>query len=159
MSQMSRVGMTADPITVAVISLAVDPSGGRPLKKSASARDRATTIRQQTSSYLAALPPDARRAVRTLGATIRAAAPGVEDAFSYGIPGFTFNGERFLWYAGWKTHASLYPISDAFAKAHGISLDGYTTSKGTIRFPLDEPLPLPLIRRLVKARLHALKEA
>ena len=125
--------------------------------KSASARERAAQIRQQIGGYIAALPPDVRKAVRTLGATIRTAAPGVEDAFSYGIPGFTFNGQRFLWYAGWKKHTSLYPVSDAFAKAQGISLAGYETSKGTIRFPLDEPLPLPLIRRIVRARLRDLK--
>ena len=58
-----------------------------------------------------------------------------------------------VWCAGWRQLVSLYPITPALLRAHRIDVSAYDTSKGTIRFPLDAPLPLPLVRRLVKARI------
>jgi uncharacterized protein YdhG (YjbR/CyaY superfamily) len=110
----------------------------------------------QVRAYLAALPPESRKAAKALRDVIRAAAPRAVEHFSYGIPGFRFNGRPLAWYAGWRTHTSIYPFSDAFATAHGIALDGYETSKGTIRFPLAAPLPAALIAKLIKARLREL---
>jgi len=101
-------------------------------------------------AYLAALPKDRRVALGKLRKTVKSAAPRSEEVISYGIPALRYQGRVLVWFAAWKNHCSLYPLSGAVKKAE---LKGYKTAKGTIRFPNGEPLPVALVKKLVKARI------
>jgi uncharacterized protein YdhG (YjbR/CyaY superfamily) len=104
-------------------------------------------------AYFDKLPPVSRKVLRQLRATVRAAAPGTVEGISYGIPGLKLEGQPVVWYAAWKNHVSLYPMIGTIKSELGAALDKYEMSKGTIRFPLDAPLPLTLVRRIVKLRM------
>jgi uncharacterized protein YdhG (YjbR/CyaY superfamily) len=103
-------------------------------------------------AYMAALPPDARKRLLQIRALIRAAAPGAMEHFSYRMPGFRLAGKTLVWYAAFKHHTSLFPITPSLIKAHRLDLRGYETAKGTVRFPLADALPAALVTRIVKAR-------
>ena len=112
------------------------------------AKTRATTI----DEYLAGLSADQRAALEKLRKTIRAAAPKAEECISYSLPAFRLNGMLVAFGAS-TNHCSFYPMSPATLAAHRDELEGYETSKGTIRFQPGKPLPPGLVRKLVKARI------
>jgi len=104
-----------------------------------------------TDSYLARLGDDKRRALQKLRKDIKAAVPKAEECISYGVPGFRLNGRLLVSYGAGAKHCAFYPgsIVQQFKK----ELKNHDTSKGTIRFAADEPLPASLVRKVVKARI------
>jgi uncharacterized protein YdhG (YjbR/CyaY superfamily) len=110
--------------------------------------------------YLAPLAGDKRAALQKLRRDIRAAAAGAEEVISYGIPAFRLGGKMLVAFGAATKHCAFYPGSHPI-EAHRKELAAYDTSKGTIRFPPNRPLPATLVRKLVKARIaeHAPKSA
>lgn len=114
---------------------------------------------REVREYFAAAPLPTRRRLAEMRATIRSVAPKAEEGFSYRMPCFRMDGRILVWYAGFKAHTSLFPIGTAIQKALKAPLAGHKTSKGTVQFPLDRPLPVSLLERLVRARLNELRAA
>src|SRR5512144_3034176 len=105
---------------------------------------------KDVDSYLAAVPLNARAALQKLRQTIKAAAPKATETISYQIPTFKYHG-MLVSFAAFKNHCSFFP--GAVIKGYKDDLKSYETSKGTIRFPPDKPLPAALVKKLVKARI------
>jgi len=108
-------------------------------------------------AYLATLPPDARTAVGRLRMLIRAAAPTAVESRSYGILGYKIEGRAFVYCGGFKRHVALYPVTPAMRREHAGAIAPFQVSKGTLRFPLDRPLPVALIKRLLKTRVAEMR--
>ena len=108
--------------------------------------------------YLANTPEPAQNTLRHVRAVIRSVVPKeTTEVISYGIPMFKFNG-MLVGYAAFKKHCSLFPTGSGVLDRFEKELEGYRTSKGTIQFPSDKPLPDGLVKKIVKARVKENKE-
>jgi len=103
--------------------------------------------------YLAGVHADQRAALQTLRRTIRAVAPTAEECISYGLAAFRLNGRPLVAFGASANHCAFYPMNSTTVEAFQKQLKGFETSKGTIRFQADNPLPATLVRKLVKARI------
>ena len=102
-------------------------------------------------TYIAAFPESTQNLLRQVRATIKKAAPKAEEVISYQIPAYKFHG-MLVFFAGYKNHIAVYPAprgNEAFKE----ELAAYKGGKGTVQFPLDKPLPLKLITKIVKFRM------
>ena len=107
---------------------------------------------ESIDAYLASLTSDKRAALEKLRRAIRAAAPKAEECISYQLPAFRLHGKVLVWFGAATNHCSFYPGAAPIAQ-HAAELKGYPTSKGTIRFSPDDPLPATLVKKLVRARI------
>jgi uncharacterized protein YdhG (YjbR/CyaY superfamily) len=110
-----------------------------------SAKPKPKTI----DEFIAQYPKDIQEKLQAIRATIRKAAPKAEEAISYGIPAFKLNG-NLIFFSAFKDHIGMHPRP----KGLGDELSKYEGGKGTIKLPMTEALPLPLIRKIVKARIE-----
>jgi uncharacterized protein YdhG (YjbR/CyaY superfamily) len=106
---------------------------------------------ETVDEYIGAFPEDTREKLRELRAVICSAAPGAVEQINYQMPAFSLNGVL-VYFAAWKSHISMYPAPVGVEEFHE-DLSNYKTSKGTVQFPLDKPLPLDLVRRMVEYRM------
>jgi uncharacterized protein YdhG (YjbR/CyaY superfamily) len=101
--------------------------------------------------YIASFPEETQALLTALRATIRAAAPGAEEKISYQMPAFALHG-NLVYFAAWKKHIGLYATPSGNA-AFEAELSAYERSKGAVKFPIDQPLPLDLIGRIVQFKV------
>lgn len=102
--------------------------------------------------YIATFPPNTQALLQQIRATIRKAAPDAEETISYNMPAFKQNGVL-VYFAAFKNHIGFFPTAQGI-EAFKDKLAAYKTSKGTIQFPLDQPLPLDLIAEIVQYRVN-----
>ena len=106
---------------------------------------------QNIDEYIEGFPADVQTALKKVRLAISKAAPKAEEIISYQMPAFKYYG-NLVYFAGWKTHIGFYPVSSAI-KAFEKELSVYDGAKGTVKFPLEKPMPLGLISRMVKFRV------
>lgn len=106
--------------------------------------------------YISAFPADVRKILQEVRTTIRKAAPDAIEAMKYGIPTFVL-GENLVHFGGFKTHVGFYPAPSAI-EAFKKELSTYEGAKGSVKFPLDSRMPLPLITRIVKFRVQEVRQ-
>lgn len=133
------------------------PVAAKPAKRTSAQRGSAARGKgtpKNVDEYLAAVPDSACSAFIKLRGAIRSAVPKeATEIISYGIPAIRHNGVL-VWFAAFSNHCSLFPTASVIqAFEHEIRSEGLTTSKGTIHFPVDKPLPIALVKKLVKARV------
>src|ERR1700736_5972985 len=102
--------------------------------------------------YISVQPETAQVVLQRVRSTLRKALPGAEEVVSYKIPAYRLHGELVLYFAAWKQHYSLYPAGERMIATFKDQPASYKVSKGTIRFPLPEPVPVKLLERIAKFR-------
>ena len=103
-------------------------------------------------SYLAGVPSPARVKLEKLRSIILSVAPDAEEVISYAMPAFKYHG-MLVGFAAWKNHVGFYPWNSRTIAEFKDELRGFTTSKGAIQFPLDKPIPIALVKKIVKVRM------
>ena len=114
----------------------------------------ARTDFKSVDEYIGVQPVPARKVLRRVRSIIRKALPGAEEVISYQIPLYRLPAGRVLYFAGWKEHFSLYPATAGLVAAFKKDLAPYHVTKGTIRFPLSQPVPYDLIAQVAELSLR-----
>jgi uncharacterized protein YdhG (YjbR/CyaY superfamily) len=106
------------------------------------------------AKYITDTPPKARKALKAMRGAIKGASPGITERISYRIPTFDLDGKYLLYIAAFKEHVSLYPVTRGMVTKYGDAIARFRHGKGTLRFPLDSPVPVALIKKLAKVRIE-----
>jgi uncharacterized protein YdhG (YjbR/CyaY superfamily) len=104
--------------------------------------------------YIGTFPSEVQDTLNRIRQLIKQAAPEADEAISYQIPTLKLKGKYVVYFAGYKKHVSMYPVTAAMVEAYDADLSPYRSGKGTLQFPLAKPLPLELISKLVKCRVE-----
>jgi uncharacterized protein YdhG (YjbR/CyaY superfamily) len=118
----------------------------------------AKTDFKSVDDYMASQPETSQEVLQRVRDIIRKALPGAEEAISYQIPAFKVDNNPVIYFAGWKEHYSLYPVTEKTQAAFKDELAPYKMSKGTVRFPLDQRVPAKLIGQITKFRAKEVAE-
>jgi uncharacterized protein YdhG (YjbR/CyaY superfamily) len=113
---------------------------------------------KSVDEYIASQPKGIQSVLKRVRSTIRKVIPAAEEVISYKIPTYKLHGRPVLYFAGWKQHYSLYPSTDRLVAAFKDELAAYEISKGTIRFPLSDPVPVRLIAGIARFRAKEVAE-
>lgn len=108
---------------------------------------------QTVEEYLKLFSEAQRKELEKIRKAIKDAAPEAEEAISYGMPGYKLNGVL-VYFGGFKNHCSFFPAGNSVIKKFSDELKKYQTSKGTIQFPLNESIPVSLIKKMVRERVR-----
>jgi uncharacterized protein YdhG (YjbR/CyaY superfamily) len=111
-----------------------------------------TPASKDIDAYIEVQPESVRGVLEKFRQTIRKAAPAAEEVISYQMPAFKYHG-MLVYFAAWKNHIGFYPVSSGI-KEFKKELSAYEVSKGTVKFPLDKPIPFGLISKMVKFRVQ-----
>jgi len=103
--------------------------------------------------YIAACPEETHERLQAIRAEIKKLVPDAREKISYQIACFELNGKNLIHFAGWKKHVSLYPVP-AGDEAFERQVEPYANDKGTLKFPLDEPMPMKLITKIIKLHVR-----
>jgi uncharacterized protein YdhG (YjbR/CyaY superfamily) len=115
------------------------------------------TAPESIEAYLGNLSPDRRATLEEIRAIVREVAPEAEEAFAYQMPGFRLDGRVLVSYAAFAHHNSLFPASGHVLETVGEPVRPYVAGKGTMRLPLDQPLPRELIAAVIRARVSEIR--
>ncbi|MGG7665397.1 iron chaperone [Dyadobacter sp. BHUBP1] len=111
------------------------------------------TKHHSIDEYIATFPDDVQKVLQEIRTVIRNAAPEAAETISYDMPTFNLNGTYLIYFAGWKKHVALYPVTGKISEALATELSGYKGTKGSVHFPLNKPMPLDLIRKITELRI------
>jgi uncharacterized protein YdhG (YjbR/CyaY superfamily) len=111
------------------------------------------------TEYIGSFPRDRQQVLRAIRRAMREAVSDGEEVISYQMPALKYHGGVVLYYAAWKEHYSLYPITESLMAKFGDRLKGHVASKGTIKYSYDEPVPVKLITAMAKFRAAEIRRA
>ena len=111
-----------------------------------------TTSSQSIDEYIAGFPAETQKILEDLRALVQETVPDSTEKVSYGMPTFNLNGGYLVYFAAWKKHIAFYPVTPGVEKSLGKEIAPYRSGKGTLKFPLSNPMPISLITKIVQFR-------